>query len=126
MKTKDVEVEGNKVTIWKMNLGFRSDYQGDTTKTVWKKRKNPKTGKEESYRDVEVDNGRLILYTYVYGILKSDDLGIPEPKDLQLGLTPEEKEHRIRVIRNLDIELSPIYEEINAFNGEADEETLKK
>lgn len=120
MKTKDIEVDGKKITIWKMNLGFRTDYQGDTTKTVWRQEGHKKI------RDVEIDNGKLVLMTLVYGIYKSEDLNIPEPKDLTYGFTPEEKENRIKIVRMLDLNVDNIYEEINILNTSVDEEVLKK
>lgn len=120
IKTKEVELEGKKITIWKMNLGFRTDYQGDTTETVWRNEGNRRI------RDVVVHNGKLLLMTLVYGIYKSEDLGIKEPKDLSMGLSPEEKESRIKIIRELDFDIDKLYEEIQEFNTEVEEEVLKK
>ena len=126
MKTKDIKVDDKTVTIWRMNFGFKTDYQGDTTKTVWIDKKDPNTGRVRKIRDVIVDNGKLILYTLLYGIYKSDDFGILPPTDLELGFTPEEKDKRLRIIRGLNINTDLIYEEINNINGEVEEELLKK
>lgn len=120
MKTKEIIVDNKKITVWKMNLGFRTDYQGSTTVTSFKN-VNGKVVK-----DVSIDNGKLILMTLVYGIYNSDDLNIPAPKDLAMGLTPEEVNHRVRVLRSLDFDTDIVYEEINKINTEVEEEVLKK
>ena len=120
MKQKTIEVEGKKITIWKMNFGFRSDYQGDTTKTSFE----TKNGKRE--KKVEIDNGRMVLMTLVYGIYESEDLGIPAIKNLELGFTAEEKELRLKKVRTLDVDTDPIFEAINEINTEVDEEVIKK
>ena len=124
MKTKVVEKKGNKITIWKMNFGFRSDYQGDTTITTYKKVN--KGGKDIMVRDVKIDNGKMILMTLVYGIFESTDMGIPAPKNLKLGLTPEEKEMRLEIIRSLDYDLDDVFTAIQEINEEVDEEIIKK
>jgi hypothetical protein len=120
MKTKEIEVDGKKITIWKMNFGFRSDYQGDTTST----RVEMVNGKRE--RKVEVDNGKMILMTLVYGIYESNDLGIPAPSSIELGFNPSEKENRLKKIRSLDLDVDKIFDAINEINTEVEEEVLKK
>jgi hypothetical protein len=120
MKTKEIELSGKKITIWKMNLGFKNDYKGDISTTTWKN----VGGKQ--VREVTTDNGKMELYTYVYGIYSSEDLGIQPPKDLMLGLTPEEKLARLRIIRGLDMDMTDLYVAISEFNTDADEEVIKK
>jgi len=121
MKTKEIEVNGKKITIWKMNMGFLTDYKGDISELVYKK---DKTGK--IVREVTINNGKMELYSYVYGIYKSDDLGIKPISNIELGLTPEEKIERIKLLRTLNEDLTEVYKELQEFNTEADEEVLKK
>lgn len=120
MKTKEIEVDGKKLTVWKMNLGFRSDYQDDTVKITVKAEGNKRE------KSVDVYNGRIILMTLVYGIYESVDLGIEKIKDLEMGFTPEEKNQRIKVVRTLDIDTMKIFDEIDNINIDVDEEVLKK
>lgn len=120
MKTKEVEVDGKKITVWKMNLGFRSDYQDDTIQTTVKSDGNRKE------RSVDLKNGRMILMTLVYGIYESTDLGIVPPKDLTMGFTPEEKAQRMKIIRMLEVDTEKIFEEIDKINSDVDEEVIKK
>jgi hypothetical protein len=119
MKTKQIEVDGKKVTVWKMNFGFRSDYQDDATET----KIEMKNGKRE--RSVNIRNGRMILMTLLYGIYESTDLGIPAPKSIEFGLSAEEKELRLQILRNLEMNTDKIFEEINKLNTEVDEEVIK-
>ena len=120
MKTKEIEVDGKKLTIWKMNFGFRSDYQSDTTTT----RVSNEGGK--SSREISIDNGKMMLMTLLYGIYESQDLGIPAIKDIESGFKPEEKEARLRKIRAIDINTDEVFNEINKLNSEVDEQVLKK
>jgi hypothetical protein len=120
MKTKVVEIEGKKVTVWKMNFGFRSDYQGETTQTKISSDNNKRK------KEVTIDNGKVILMTLVYGIFESSDLNIPQIQNLELGFTPEEKEHRLRIIRSLEIDTEKIFDAINELNTEPDEQVIKK
>ena len=57
---------------------------------------------------------------------KADDFGIPAPKDIGLGLTPEEKETRIKTIRQWDFNTDTLFEEINNLNTDVDQEIIKK
>lgn len=120
MKTKEIVLNEKKVTIWKMNLGFRTDYQGETTVTSYKVVNGVRV------RDVSVDNGKLILMTLVFGIYESTDLNIPAPRDIALGLTNEEKISRIKNIRSWDFDIDKLYDEINALNTDVEEEVIKK
>jgi hypothetical protein len=120
MKTKEIVLNDKKVTIWKMNLGFRTDYQGETTVTSYKVVNGVRV------RDVSVDNGKLILMTLVFGIYESTDLNIPAPRDIALGLTNEEKISRIKNIRSWDFDIDKLYDEINALNTDVEEEIIKK
>lgn len=128
METKTIETKGKKVNIWKMNFGFKTDYQGATTNTTYVKEKDKLTGVEKTVRKVNIDNGKTILMTLVYGIFSAPELNIPEPKYLDMGFTPEELEARIKAVRVLgqEVDTDIIYEEINKLNTEVEEEILVK
>ena len=128
METKTIETKGKKVNIWKMNFGFKTDYQGATTNTTYEKVRDKTTGVEKTVRKVNIDNGKTILMTLVYGIFSAPELNISEPKHIDLGFTPEELEARIKAVRVLgqEIDTDLIYEEINKLNTEVDEEVLVK
>ena len=120
MKTKDVVVNGKTFKIWKMNLGFKADYQNATTKVELIN----ENGKLK--RDVQIDGSKIIMMAIVYGVYSSDDYNIPPPKDIGLGLSPEELNQRVRIVRQFDFDATELYEEINKFNVSEEPEVLKK
>ena len=110
----------NKVIIWKMNYGFKSDLQGETNKFSVEQ-----DGKKASGKAV-MDLKKMKIFSLVFGIFESAELKITSPKDLGLGLGEEEKDARVRVIRNLEPEIGDyLFKEITALNKEPSEE-LKK
>lgn len=120
MKTKEVVVNDKKFTIWKMNLGFKTDYQNSTTKVELIN----ENGKLK--RDVHIDGSKIIMMAIVYGVYSSNDCNIPPPNDIGLGLSPEELNHRIKIVRQFDFDVTELYEEINQFNVSEEPEVLKK
>ena len=115
MKTEEIILpDGKKANIWKLNYGFKSDMQGAVSKI---------TNKGE---DLEINVGNVQLMTLVYGIWDSADLFIEAPKDLELGLSTEEINLRLKKIRGLESGGDLLYKEINRLNKEVGEDTLKK
>ncbi len=114
-------MEDNKsVVIWKMNYGFQSDLQGEVNDISIHEVDNKSEG------SATVDLQKTKLYNLIYGIFESVDLGIPAPSDLGMGLTQEEKLHRMRTIRNMEREVGDfIFEKIGKLNKKVDEK-LKK
>lgn len=110
----------DKVIIWKMNYGFRSDLQGEISSMSVEQ----KGGKMDAKATMDVRNLRIL--NLVFGILESPALGITIPKNLAMGLEQEEKDQRIGVVRNLEGDVgSFIFKKIIALNKEPKEE-LKK
>jgi hypothetical protein len=128
VKTKEIEIHGKKIIIWKLNLGFKSDFEDDTTETkvIIKDSKDNKENNVQ--KEIKIDNGKLSTYTLVYGIYESVDLGIPLVKDLVGGFSPEEKRNRIRKIRSFEFDTTELITQINEINKdtEVDEEVIKK
>ena len=110
------------VTIWKMNYGFKSDLQGETSSMSMEQEGNKMSG------SAKMDITKLKILNLVYGIYESPDLGINSPVDLGRGLSTEEKDKRIVAIRALDIDSgSHIFKEIGRINkDDPDNETTKK
>ena len=112
METKEVVLsDGKKVNVWKLNFGFRSDLQGAVGKIK---------GKE-----MEVNIGNVQLMTLVYGIYDSEDLGIPKPLDIELGLSSDEVSARLRKIRTMSTGGDLLYKEINELNKDIEPEIEK-
>ena len=114
MEKKEITLpDGKKVNIWRLNYGFRTDMQGASAKM--KDGKNP-----------EVNIGTAQVMTLVYGIWDSEDLGIKQPSDIELGLSSDEVTARMRVIRSMTTGGDLLYKEINKLNEEIEEEVIKK
>lgn len=113
MESKTIELpDGKNVIIWKMNYGFKTDLQGYVSKT--------------DGEAISLDMGKMQIYTAVFGIYSSDDLGIQPPKDLEMGLSTEEINNRLKKIRGLVAGGDLLYKEINKLNKEVSDEILKK
>jgi hypothetical protein len=121
MKTKELKeipsLEKDKtISIWRMNHGFKSDLQGETTSINL-------SNKE----DTKIDFSKLRIMTLVYGIYESSDLGISKISDIDMGFSEEEKKNRVKIVRRMDSQVADfLYKEINMFNTEVEDEVLKK
>lgn len=114
MEKKEVSLPNDKkVTIWRLNYGFRTDLQGAV-------------GRVKQGNNVEVNIGQVQIMTLVYGIYESEDLGIKAPNDIELGLSESEIKDRTKSVRRLEIGGDLLYKEINELNKEIEEEVLKK
>ena len=112
------------VTIWKMNYGFKSDLQGETTGMSMEQGEG-----EKMSGSAKMDITKLKILNLVYGIFESSVLGISTPKDLGLGLTQVEKDQRIRAIRALDVEAGAfIFKKVGELNkdNKKEVEVIKK
>ena len=106
------------VTIWKLNYGFRTDLQNYTVDYH-----TDSLGKNQ--RKVSV--GKAQVFWNVLGIYEAPTLGISKISNLALGLTDEEVQQRLSVIRQLPQELAQsIYVEIVNFNNTDDEKEEDK
>jgi len=112
------------ITIWKMNYGFKSDLQGETTGMSMEQGEG-----EKMSGSAKMDITKLKILNLVYGIFESSSLNISAPKDLGMGLTQVEKDQRTRAIRALSVESGAyIFKKIGEINKDNKEEaeTIKK
>lgn len=123
MEIKEIKLSNDEVVkIWKMNYGFRSDLK--TSVLIKTEKVNSITGKKEE--DMELDLGKVFLYTCLYGIWESQYLGIVPPKDVELGFDDEEFKARLRAIRRCELDLTDLHSAINTLNTEISSDVKKK
>ena len=115
MEIKEIELsDGKKVKIWKLNYGFRTDMQGSASVI------------KENGTGMEVNIGKVQLMTLVYGIWSSEDLGIAQPRDVEMGLSSDEVSSRLKSVRALTEGGDVLYKEINLLNKEVSGDVEKK
>lgn len=111
----------DKVIVWKMNYGMRSDLQGETHTMHMEQEGNKQVGKGS------IDLKKIKLLTLAYGIFEAPSLGIKPFRTIDLGMTEEEKVERLKIIRNLEPETGDfLFDKINKFGKVEDMENLKK
>ena len=111
--------EDVKVTIWKMNNGYRSDYQDSFTEVVGTDNKGKPI--------ISVSSGKLKNYSLVFGILESVSLGFKKPTDMLSEMDASEINTRYRKVRNMDQKaVAHLFTKIQELNVPDDEEVLKK
>jgi hypothetical protein len=115
IQIKEIELsDGKKVKIWKLNYGFRTDMQGSASVI------------KENGTGMEVNIGKVQLMTLVYGIWSSEDLGIAQPRDVEMGLSSDEVSSRLKSVRALTEGGDVLYKEINLLNKEVSGDVEKK
>ncbi len=115
METKDIATNIGTVKIWKMNYGFRSDLDGEIASIE-------ETREGERAR---VNIKEMKIKWLVYGIYESEPLKIRAPLDINAGLSPQEIDQRVKMIRGMEDaeDGSLLYSEIITFNrGKTDKE----
>lgn len=131
METKKIELEeGKSITVWRMNNGFKSDWNDKSIIiSASEGPTDPKTGKATTKQERRVSNGNYRIYGMIYGILSTEGYNISEPKDLEIGLSETELDLRKRFVRTLDGRIADrVWNEILEINKVDEEKTesLKK
>lgn len=124
MKTEELTTipelaEDAKCTIWKMNNGYRSDYQDSFTEVAGTDAKGKPI--------IHVSSGKLKNYALVFGILECSALGFSKPTDMLAELDAKELNQRYRKVRSLDREtVDYLFEKVQELNAPDEEEVVKK
>lgn len=93
-KTEDVKLDGitEPVQIWKLNYGFGTDIEDFFSEIK----------QSASGQDVTIKPGKVRLAWLAFGIYECKELGIPQPKSLEDGLSDAELKQRLRAVRKLN------------------------
>lgn len=114
------------VVIWRMNNGFKTDFQGSCTKVIVQPDPDPRKAPKPVF---SLEPSKMRIYLLVYGIWESSYLGIVKPSNPNLELPDNEVNKRKEIVRNLDPALSDaIYDELLILNSDNEDkdEIIKK
>lgn len=119
--------EGEEVIIWRMNNGFKSDFQGACSEVSLQQ--DPTNPKKPPRPIITLSPAKMRLQMLIYGIWEAKSYGITVPRNHKLELAADELSQRTMVVRSeMDEQLADkIYEELLELNkAVVDQEELEK
>lgn len=119
--------EGEEIIIWRMNNGFKSDFQGACTEITL--HQDPQNPRRPPRPVVVLNPAKMRLQMLIYGIWEAKSIGITAPKNHKMELTPDELSQRTIAVRSeMDEQLADaVYEKLAELNKAAeDQEELGK